>query len=476
MNTINQLIQCMETEYSDRTAFQYYDGGSVHSIRYASLVHDIRQCAGFLLKRFPGVEGKHIGICADSSYQYMVHFLAILYAKAVVVPLNPMETEDVLQYEIEYSDMIGIFVDEDFWQTRLEFGQVVRMTFQEYQEYEGDFDTWKEEDMPENRTEILLFTSGTTGRNKGVLLSQKSMFTVLRTFTSQLKLLERTMKEDVLRSFLVVPMYHVSGIVMILSELSKGVVINICGDAKYLYRDLKHMKSDHILVVPTILKAFYRDLTRGKRERLGDLSAIHCCGAMVDAKMLDAFRKHGITIVQAYGLTESFGNGTVNTYENEEKLASVGLPGASCEIRIKDGEVLIRGDSLMMGYYKNPEETRTVLKDGWLYTGDLGYLDSDGYLYLTGRKKNLIILSGGENVSPEELEQEILRCGQMQDVLVKQENDKICAVIYCDSSRQGAVRQHISDLNRKMPYYKRITKIVFAQQPLERTATGKLKR
>lgn len=474
MNTIYQMIQHMNHDYGERIAFQYCEEKKVCAVKYSDFVKDIKKCAGFLMKIFPDIEGKHIGICAGSCYQYMVHFMAILLVKGVVVPLNPSETTDVLQYEIDFSDIIGIFLDEDSMGLGLNMKHIRKMTFHEYQSFQKEYAV--DDGASKDRIGLLVFTSGTTGKNKGVMLSQSNIFTAIETYTGQLKILERNMKGDVLRAFVIVPMYHVSGIFLVLPGIMKGITLNICEDPKYLYRELKLMKSDCISVMPTILKSFYRDLIRNKKERLGDIGSICCSGAIVESDMLNEFRKNGITIIQAYALTESCGNGTVNTYEDERKLKSVGTPGAGCEIKIENDEILLKGSAIMLGYYKNEKETNKVLQDGWLHTGDLGYLDEDGYLYLTGRKKNLIILSGGENVSPEELEGEILRCEKVYEVLVREENDKICASIYCESVNEEEIKEYISNINRTLPYYKRITKVKFAGEPLEKTATGKIKR
>lgn len=476
METMSQFIQYIDEAYGSQTVFQYCEKKNVYRIRYSEFVRDVKKCAGFLRAEFSDIEGRHIGICAKSSYQYMVHFMAILYVKAIVVPLNPLEAIYVLQYEINDSDIIGLFLDEGARKLELEAHSVRFMTFDEYWSFTGSYEHAEEDRDSEDRIQFLLYTSGTTDRNKGVLLSRNNMFAALKTYTGQLKLFEKNMKGDVLRAFLVVPMYHVSGIVLVLAGISKGITINICGNPKYLYRELQMMKSDCISVVPTILKSFYGDLIRQRKERLGDLSTILCSGAMLGEDMVKAFQKNGIAIMQAYALTESFGNGTLNTYEDENKIKSVGLPGERCEIRIENGEILIRGDSIMQGYYHNEQETKKTLKADWLHTGDMGYLDADGYLYLTGRKKNLIILSGGENVSPEELENKVSKCREVYEVLVKEENDKICALIYCEVSAQSIVKGYISEFNRTLPYYKRITKVLFSNRPLEKTATGKLKR
>ena len=148
----------------------------------------------------------------------------------------------------------------------------------------------------------------------------------------------------------------------------------------------------------------------------------------------------------------------------------------SCEYKLDDGELCMRGTPIMLGYYKDPEATAEVIdKDGWFHTGDIARLEEDGYMYLTGRKKNLIILDSGENVSPEELEKLLAPCEDIKECIVKEKDKKICAVICCAPEKQDAVREFVTNVNRSLALYKRMV-VEFSAQPLPRNAAGKLLR
>lgn len=167
---------------------------------------------------------------------------------------------------------------------------------------------------------------------------------------------------------------------------------------------------------------------------------------------------------------------TANYIPFSQKKKSVGHPFGNAQLAIQNSEILVKSDALMLGYYKNPEATAEALQDGWLHTGDLGYLDEDGYLYITGRKKNLIILSTGENVNPEELEALLLRSPDVQETLVVEKNNRICALVYCAPEKQEAVRRYVDEINTQVAIYKRIGLIEFREEPFPRTASGKIKR
>ena len=158
------------------------------------------------------------------------------------------------------------------------------------------------------------------------------------------------------------------------------------------------------------------------------------------------------------------------------KIRSVGQPISGVEIKIEDGEVCLRGEAMMKGYYKDTIATAQVIQNGWLHTGDLGYLDEDGYLYLTGRKKNLIILASGENINPEEVEVLISQCPEVEEVLVKEKNGRLCAEIFCAIDQQKTVANYISELNKTLALYTRVSLAEYREQPFEKTATGKIKR
>ena len=149
----------------------------------------------------------------------------------------------------------------------------------------------------------------------------------------------------------------------------------------------------------------------------------------------------------------------------------------SCEYKLEDGELCMRGDPIMLGYYKDPEATAEVLdKEGWFHTGDIARVEEDGYMYLTGRKKNVIILDSGENVSPEELEKLVGKCPEVKECIVKELGKKIGVVVYCEKEHQQTVRDFVTQVNRTIPLYKRIGVVEFSETPLPRNAAGKLVR
>ena len=242
------------------------------------------------------------------------------------------------------------------------------------------------------------------------------------------------------------------------------------------------MDSEVMAVVPVLLQTIHRDVLRGRRDRLGSLKVLTCGAASMDADTMSDLIGAGFFICQMYGLTESVGDGAWNNSQDLADIHSVGLRDPKREYKLDNGELCIRGDSVMMGYYKDPEGTAEVLDaEGWLHTGDLARIDERGYIFLTGRKKNVIILGSGENVSPEELEAKLNQCPEVTESLVREENDKIGALVWCGEGgstkeKQAAVQAYVTELNRTLPLYKRIAAVHLSEGPLPRNAAGKLQR
>ena len=177
-------------------------------------------------------------------------------------------------------------------------------------------------------------------------------------------------------------------------------------------------------------------------------------------------------------MTELAGYGLLNVTQEGDLLRALGKPDGFCEVKVdENGEICVRGGCVMLGYYKDPEATaETIDKDGWLHTGDLACADEEGYYYITGRKKNLLILDSGENVSPEELEKQLALCPAITECIVKEKSQKICAVIYCPEDKQEEGRAFVTEVNRSLTLYKRISAVEFTAEPLPRNALGKLLR
>ena len=242
-----------------------------------------------------------------------------------------------------------------------------------------------------------------------------------------------------------------------------------------VYSSAFHMINN---LVPMVLQAVLKDLRAGRRERLGKLQVVCCSSAMFRPEDLAELASYGILVMQIYASTETCACGLFNAAQDTAHIGAVGQACFGTQYRIApDGELCIRGDMVTKGYYKDPTATAEVLDaDGWFHTGDLARTDKEGYYYITGRKKNLIILDSGENESPEELEKLLSGCTAVQECLVQEKGQKICAQIFCPQADQAAVRDFVTQLNRTLPMYKRITALVFRDEPLPRNAAGKLDR
>lgn len=477
VSSVVQWLNFLDEKYKDNIAFQYYDEEVVKQVSYAQFVRDVKKFVAYLNMKYERIEEMHVGILGRNSYQYLVCLYGIMAANAVAVPLNIEEMMETVEYQIGFADITCVFTDGEYEKLEPEFGSKYADMLIDMEAYtDSEEYTNLEECKDVQKLAMILFTSGTTGKSKGVMMSQKNLLAPLNHFLTTINTAEKNMNGYTPKIFLIVPLYHISGIGSALAWITNGSTINICASPKYMYRDLKYMRSDTAFVVPTILKLWSKEIRKGKYEKLGGIRNISCGAAVIEPQMLQEFRENGISIYQAYGMTEICGGGTVNASMNPEKIKSVGLPGAGCFLKIEDDEVCLKSDAVMMGYYKDIEETHKTIKDGWLHTGDLGYLDEDGYLYLTGRKKNLIILSSGENVSPEELEELLLRNTLIEEVLVKAKGDRISAQIFCRQEKRKEIEEYIKELNKTLAFYKRISDVEFCKQPLLKTTTGKVVR
>ena len=482
VHSLYQSLNDLETIYADRIGIRYYDEakGGVVEVPFRQYAADLRRFVAFLRSRTPNPLGQRVAILARNSYHYVMCLYGAVLAGAVAVPLNTGKNWDEIRYELDLVEPMCVLHDGEYLSLEPALGQAYGdrlVPMDAFTAFEPAMEITEVPDL--NALAFIMFTSGTTGRSKGVMLSQKNLFTAMPAFLTPFEDVrsQTGWNTDAFSSLSCLPMFHISAMTSLVSWSITGHCVNLCNDLKYFYRDLGAMRSDVMAVVPVLLKSIYHDVMKGKRERLNGLRMLTCGAAMFDPAMLQDLMDRGFFIAQMYGLTETCGDGAWNSSQEEKYLTSVGHVDLSCEYKLDDGELCMRGDPIMLGYYKDPEATAAVIdKDGWFHTGDLARVDEDGYYYITGRKKNLIILDSGENLSPEELEGMLEKCPAVQECIVKELGKKIGVVVYCKKEHQQTVRDFIAQMNRTVPLYKRIGVVEFSETPLPRNAAGKLVR
>ena len=481
-NMYDAITLGMEKEFPQRVAFRYYteETDTVTTVLFKELAQDVRRTVTYLQSTIPDVKGKKVCLLSKNSYEYVVNTFGAIMAGCVLVPMNQRKSWEELSHELELVEPAAILTDgEDYGnreQLEAAYGSLLR-PMDDFRSYEpaAELHPIGHDDLM-----ILMFTSGTTGRSKGVMLSERNFFSVMR---AHVQIGEHMMEykhdpELVVSQYTVLPMFHLGAFICLFSWAHAGWGLNVSGDIRNFYKEIQRMPSQVMAVVPVIMNSLHKDVMRGRKKRLGELWVPICSSAMFDPQVMLDMATNGMFVVQTYGATETCGDGIINYAQDEKHIGAVGQGNDYLDYKLEpDGELCIRGDSIMLGYYKDPEATAEVIdKDGWFHTGDIARLEEDSYMYLTGRKKNLIILDSGENISPEELEDLVEKCPAVQECIVKEMGKKIGAVVYCPQDKQQTVQDHITEMNRTLPMYKRIGVVEFSAEPLPRNATGKLLR
>ena len=487
-NVYDLVTLNMEQRFSERVALRFYDKETdeVTAVHYKDYARDIRRAVSYFQSTIPDIKGKKICLLNKNSYEYAVNTFGIILAGGVLVLLNQHKSWDELSYELGLVEPAAILTDGDDYGTKEQlqaaYGSILR-PMDGFRAYEPVAE------MPRcighDDLMILMFTSGTTGRSKGVMLSEKNYFTACQMYIDGQKVIpdqkERLAPQNLDQTFshfTLVPMFHLAGFICYFVYGMQGWTLNLCCDARDLRRDMSLMHSDAMSTPPVLVEMIYNEVKRGHADRLNGLWNLSCSSAILDPAILSELVKNGFYINQCYSMTELAGYGLLNVSQEGNHLRALGKPDGFCEVKVdENGEICVRGGCVMLGYYKDPEATaETIDKDGWLHTGDLARVDEEGYYYMTGRKKNLIILDSGENVSPEELEKLLGKCDAIKECIVKEMGKKIGTVVCCEDDKQQQVKAFVTELNRTLPMYKRISVVECSAEPLPRNALGKLLR
>lgn len=505
VHTLQDVIRHSAQAYAEQAAYRYKVKKEVVDKTYQELGQDSMAVSRMVENL--GMKGKHIAILGTTTYPWIVSFFGVTNSGSVAVPIDAQLPAEAICELLERADVEMLFFDEiraDVAVMAAEKCPRVRYIVSFQAEASGKDEngregilSWEElrkQNEGNYETEIdpdqlctILFTSGTTGKSKGVMLSHRNL-------TDNAVCLDMKIPAGTVTMTLL-PINHVYCLTM---DIIKGIFIGVTScindSIMHVQKNLKLFKPDMVLLVPLVIESIYAKLKAAggmmpkklvaKAAFGGNLKTICSGGAYLDPDYVDRFAEYGITILQGYGMTECSPVISTNlAWEN--KKGSVGKLMPNCEAKVVDEELWIRGSSVMMGYYKMPEETAEALEDGWLKTGDLGYVDEDNFVYITGRRKNLIILANGENVSPEEIENQLSRAELVKEVLVREKDQVIEAEIFPDydyakkkriRETRTALQEIIDDYNKNTPVYKRIHSLIVRDTEFDKTTAKKIKR
>lgn len=519
ITTIQQMLEKKSSLYADKTAYSARKKDlSVSFLTFSEVFALVTEFSSRL--RGLGLKkGERVAIVGENSPQWAISYFAVIWAGATAVPLDARARTENIKQVLALSDSRFLLASGEFAEALSNTGTVEHIIqIDEVLELQADTEkpVSAEELHPEDIADIV-FTSGTTGNPKGVMLSHGSIMSNLGTLYSAFPITDKD------TAFSILPIHHVY-------ERIGGILLSFyCGQRVFFARsikpremlsDLKAARPTVWLNTPLILERLLRRIEQAKAEnfltralpsklfgrmakkRLGldRLRLIVSGGATLSEAASEGLEKYEFPLLQGYGMSETSAVISVNPF-SKPKNTSGGMVLENSEVEIRDtdaegiGEICVRGSSVMKGYYKNPAATREILSDdGWLRTGDLGYFDHEGYLYITGRKKSVIVTKGGKNISPEEIEEKLTPLETVEEAVVfSPDDERIQAVIFPEAegiSRKlghplphgdderiwDILKAQITELNRRLEPHKRISHFAVAREELPKTTTRKVKR
>lgn len=557
---IKNILETSAELYGDKPLFlQKFDKNKpFQEISYSKVLADVNALGTALIEL--GLKGKHIGVIGKNCYEWAESYLAVVGGTGVVVPLDKELNEDELSQLTASGELSAVITMDKHYDifkrikerddNNLKF--VINAGMHNHEKADKGLLSWHklrehgyelveagdrnfiDAEIINTDMAIILFTSGTTGTSKGVMLNNKNICSnvmVAQTFLN-------IEVGDVF--FSVLPIHHTYECTCTFIEsMYCGATMAFCQGLKHIVKDLQEVKPHLMLAVPLIYENFYSKITRqikksGKEKQLntliklskvtkrvgidvskpatkkitetfgGRIKTMIVGGAAIDGDIMGFFRDLGITAIQGYGLTET--SPMVSLNPEDPKLidnTSAGhlLPFVECMIADKGddgvGEICFRGPNIMMGYYKNQESADEVIIDGWFHTGDLGYLSDKDYVYITGRKKNVIIAANGKNVFPEELEFYLMKNECIEECMVwgdEDNEDSLKRGIYAtirpskeivaeelgEDATDEQVREYIERIvdkqNETMPLFKRINHVIIREREFDKTTGLKIRR
>ena len=540
---LRALLENSEKMYAKEIAFKTKKKGGIEEVTYAQFANDVRCLASYLLSL--NMKNKRVAVISTNRYEWAMAYFATLTSDLTIVPLDKSLPEaefhsliersqaDVIIYEDKYEG----FIENEKANENSSVIEYINMELNLKDCLEKGAKLYAKKNAPYKKIKIdnekmrfMLFTSGTTSMSKCVMLSHKNICTNVEQCSIRLPI----GPEDSLLSFL--PIHHTfectAGFVY---PIANGATIAYCEGLRHIVPNLKEFKPTLMVGVPTLFESMYKKVWKniedgGRTKKVnfaiklskfllkfkidirrklfkqihetigGNLKFFVSGAAGISPEVINGFNDFGVIVFQGYGLTETSPVVSVENAQNR-RIGSVGKAMEKLEVKLDDinqegiGEIMIKGDTVMLGYYENEEATKEVLSNGWFRTGDLGRIDEDGYIYITGRKKDVIVLKNGKNVFPEELE--VLINNQIEFVkesmvygaiLEDNEVELRAKIVYdkdalkekygemSDEELENMFWAKIKEINKQMPTYKYIKDIILTDEELIKTTTQKIKR
>lgn len=540
---IKQIVYDVVKKYPNNKAFivknKENDKVTYRNICFTELLEEVNNFGAGLYKL--GLKDKKIAIISKNRYEWALSYISILLGNMIAVPLDKGLTEIEIENSIERSNPDAIIFDNRISEHILKMKENINVkqyicmdkneNFTSIEEIiklgkearEKGFKEFDEAQIDSDKLSVLCFTSGTSAKSKIVMLSQKNIASDIVAMHAT----EDFRSTDVNLAFL--PLHHTFGSTGILYLLSYGAATAFPDGLRYIAQNLKEYQVSVFIGVPLLIEAMYKKIMKevenqGKTKIVniakkvtniapftkrkvfksiidqlgGKLRLIISGAAGLDKDVWKAFNEMGIKIIQGYGLTEA---SPVVAAENFKygKQGSIGFPLKGVKVKIFDknelgiGELAVQGPNVMLGYFDDEEANKEIFRDGWLLTGDLAYIDKEGFIFITGRKKNVIVLKNGKNVYPEEIEtlinkipivKESMVFGMPKDddvmVSVKvQYDEEYVKENYPNESQKELEKilwEKIKEINHTMPTYKYIKNLILTKEEFIKTTTAKIKR
>jgi len=542
-----ELIARTEKVDPSHIAYKYkikYDKENIEYVckTYSTFKKDIEALSTSLLDL--GLQGKKIALISSNRYEWCTTYLAVTTGDMIIVPLDKALPENELQSLLQRSGAEAVVCEAKYISAikNTKDSQLKHIIVMD-ETTEADCISYEELRLrgrkmrkdgnrayeaitidPE-KISIILFTSGTTSTPKGVMLSQRNICSNVQA----IGMYSRMLPTDTLLSIL--PIHHTleCTITFLVGTYFRSTIA-FCEGLKSIPKNMQEFQVSAFIGVPLILESMHKKIWKGIEEQgktklikfmigltkilaklgidirrkvfkpildqLGGYLRIVFVGAApLDKKIIQGFNDFGIELVQGYGLTETSPVVSCES-DTKKKPGSIGFPLSNLELKIVDpdsdgvGEITVKGPSVMLGYYKNEEATKKAMQDGWFSTGDFGYLDKKGYLYISGRKSDIIVLKNGKNIYPQELEFLINKLDMVEESMVFARNrnsmdTSLCAKIVCSENalegktqeeKKEMVWKEVQKINETLPAVKHIKEVIISEEPLAKTTTQKVKR